>query len=200
MLAVKRGKRPAGRVRPPAAGLAWPRTYRCCAGVSGLDELGGVLALADLHLARLGPLGDRDGYLEDAVTVAGLDAIGVQGVGQAQAPGDGAHGALADEEPVGALVLLLALRADRQDPAVHGDLDRLGVDAGDVEAEQHVILAPHAVDRHAGPGPRQLPRERVKSCQVHLCLTLQKSSMRVPPGWARPLATGNLQLKLYIPC
>src|ERR1700677_5196404 len=102
-----RGNGPTGRLPPPAAGLAWPARVcllgsfvpaRLCG--SGLaDEVRGLLTLADLHLARLGLLGDGDRYLKDAIAVAGLDAIGVQRVGQAHPTGDCTHYALPDDGP-----------------------------------------------------------------------------------------------------
>src|SRR5580693_2349810 len=116
---------------------------RSCVQLARLARSGGELRLvvrladlnlADLDLARLRLLQDRDPDLEDAVGVAGLDRLGVQALRQPHPAGERAHGALAHEELVVLGPLLLPLPADGQDPAVHGDLDLLGVDAGYVKS------------------------------------------------------------------
>src|SRR5690349_15110358 len=169
----------------------------------------GDLDLADLDLARLSLLSDRDPDLEDAVGVAGLDRVGVQGLGQPQTTGERAHRALTHEELVVLGPLFLALSADRQDPAVHGDLELLGVDTGHVKLQRDVALVPHDIQRRgrsraervAGQ-PLEVPGERVKPGVVHLCLT---SEMEICGGSGRftpvshPPVASNLQLKLYIP-
>src|ERR1700677_4316927 len=148
------------------------------------DQFGLRVRLADLNLARLRLLQDRNPDLQDAVAVVGLDGLGVQVLRQAHAARDGARPALPhDELLAGVLAPLVGPRdADRQDTAVHGDLDRVGVDAGNVEPQLDVALAAYRVHRHAGGraerGPGQpveltlkIPGKRVKSCQIHPCLT-----------------------------
>src|SRR5579859_7256309 len=166
-----------GRRDASAPAGRWFR-YRAADLGSG-SELLALVALADLHLARLGLLQNRDPDLEDAIVVGGLDGVGVQVLGQGQAAREGTERALADEELVALGVLFGPLDADRQDTAVHGDLDRLRVDAGYVEPQQHVAVAADAVQRHdSGPADSGRaerapgsPGERVISSQVHPCLT-----------------------------
>src|SRR5580658_1851945 len=174
---------------------------------SGLaDQFGLRVRLADLHLARLRLLQDRNPDLQDAVAVVGLDSLGVQVLRQAHAARDGARPALPhDELLVLALVLALVLvlvplvgprDAYRQDTAVHGDRDRVGVNAGYVEPQLDLALAAYRVHRHAdgraerGPGQPvevalKIPGKRVKSCQIHPCLTSEGFSggvRRRPPA------------------
>src|SRR5580658_7124694 len=74
---------------------------------------GGELLLAvrraDLHLARLGLLENRDPDLENAVVVGGLDRIRVQVLRQTQATGKSAHRPLPHEDLVGPRAVLLPL-------------------------------------------------------------------------------------------
>src|SRR4051794_41461698 len=75
------------------------------------DRLAGV----DLDLARLGLLQHRDADRQDTVVVRGVDAGGVQVLGEVDAAGGAAHRALAYEELLVLGVLLLAAGADGQE-------------------------------------------------------------------------------------
>jgi hypothetical protein len=72
-----------------------------------------LVALADLHLARLGLLQNRDPDLEDTIVVGGLDGVGVQVLGQGQAAREGTERALADEELVALGALFRVTLTDR---------------------------------------------------------------------------------------
>src|SRR5690348_17227460 len=146
----------------------------------------GDLDLANLDLARLRLLGDRDPDLEDAVGVAGLDRVGVQGLRQPQPPGERAHRALAHEELVVLGPLFLPLPADRQDPAVHGDLELAGVDAGHVKLQRDVALAPHDIQRRGRRRAERVAREPVE-------LTLEVPGERVKPGVVHPCLTSEME-------
>jgi hypothetical protein len=101
---------------------------------------------------------------------------------QVDAPGEGAHRAFADEQPLVLADLLLARGADAEDAAVDGHLDGGGVHAWKVEAQDHVVVAAQPVHRHDGRGgveglagqlaelALELLKERVDGREKHLCI------------------------------
>src|SRR6202042_2113795 len=109
---------------------------------SGGDGLG---VGTDLDLARLGLLRNRDVHGKHAVGVVGLDLVGVNRVRQADTTGVGTHHPLADERLLALGVLLVAGCANGQHAAVNSDVDALPVDAGQVEPELNLVLAPDRV-------------------------------------------------------
>src|SRR5687767_4954449 len=63
----------------------------------GIDGHGGGGPARHLDLARLGALGDGQLDLQDAVVVAGVDAVGVEAVTEEQLAAEGAVRPLADQ-------------------------------------------------------------------------------------------------------
>src|SRR5258708_38442428 len=96
--------------RPPVTGLLG-------------RELPGARGGADLDLARLGLLADRDAQLEHAVGVAGPDRVRVQGVREPDAPSEAAEQPLAYDPGLGLGALLLAGRAHAEHPPVAGHVN-----------------------------------------------------------------------------
>src|SRR5690606_23484360 len=154
-------------VRPPVPRLV----------ASGLERL--ETTAQNLDLARLRALQDGNPYGQHAVRVGRLDLVAVEVLRQVDAAGEGAHRALGHEAPLAVEVLLLTAGADAEDAPVDGDVDGVGVDAGQVDPERHVLVAAHAVHRHDGATvegltgepvelPLELLDERVDGRQEHV--------------------------------
>src|SRR5215469_8861600 len=168
---------------------------------------GQLLAGANLDLAGLGLLANRDADLENTVVVARLDAVCVEVLREPDATGEAAEQPLPDDRGLALGLGLLARGAHGEHAAVDGDVNLLRVKAGDVEPEHQLAVAPDGVHRQSRGGGRaeagaertpddavEVPRDRVESSQVHRCL-LGGSCHR----WRlRPLSVRNLQLKLYV--
>src|SRR6516164_4196132 len=111
---------------------------------SGSDLL---LALGvDLDLAGLSGRQQRQADGQHAVVEVDLVAKG-------ETPGEGAGDPLAGNQLLVLTSHLGTLRAHREHAAVHRDVDGLSVHAGQVEAEQDLVLAPDRVHRHGRPHP-----------------------------------------------
>src|ERR1700677_2953496 len=165
-----------------AALPGWPyRPPRGLVGRLGLAELLGLAGGAGRDLARLGLLADRDADLEHAVAVAGLDRVGVEVVGQPDAPGEAADPPLADDRALTLGLGLLAGGAHGEHALVDGHVDLLRVHAGDVEPQHELAVAADAVHRQgrgvagadaagaerAAHDPVEVTGERVECRQVH---------------------------------
>src|SRR5690606_2695086 len=132
----RRYRRPAGAGPRPAAAV--PRD--ALGPRSAADLL--ASAAADLDAARLGLFGPRDAQGQDAGVVRRVDALGVQGVAEEELAGERAGGTLCHE---GLRVLGgrgAALGPHVQDIALDVQLDRLGVDAGEVEVDEELVTRP----------------------------------------------------------
>src|SRR5215467_12977228 len=139
---TSKGRGPGAHDAPGPHGDALP---------SGSDLL---LALGvDLDLAGLSGRQQRQADGQHAVGEVGLDLVEVDLVAKGETPGEGAGHPLAGNQLLVLTGLLGALRAHREHAAVHRDVDGLGVHAGQVEAEQDLVLAPDHVHRHGRPHP-----------------------------------------------
>src|SRR5690606_7580639 len=180
--AARAGRRPRRTAGPPPA--------RCR---SALDRLAPAQAVLDRDPAgpRLLQHGDADGQY--AIVVGGLDTVGVEVVGETDPAGEGAHPPLTDERALAVADLLLAVRGDRQDVAVDGHLDRVGVDAGQVEPQDDVLGAPDAVHRH---GRAVAVEARLAEHPVYLSLELlherieRRQQHDASPPYAHPGPSG----------
>src|SRR3712207_6230767 len=83
-----------------------------------------------------------------AVLVGGLQLVGVEGVAEEQLPAEGAHRPFGDHGLDALLLLALPLRLDGQHVALHGQVDRLGVDAGEVEVDVEPVAVAFRIDVH----------------------------------------------------
>jgi hypothetical protein len=102
-------------------------------------------------------LAHRDTDLEDAPLVAGGDVLGVHPGGQPDQPGERA---VTELRAIRSAILLAALGADCQGPALDGDLDvLLRVQAGKLGPD-HVAVVPGAFLDPETPGRRELRRAR----------------------------------------
>ena len=112
-----------------------------------------VLA-ADLDLARLGLLGDRDLQGQHAGVVAGLDVFGVQVVSEDQLPAEHPPRTFGcDELRVGCPWRALGLHRDHV--AFHVDVDRVRADPRQVELDVEGVALTPGVHRHGrGAGHR----------------------------------------------
>src|SRR6516162_11565406 len=137
---TSKGRGPGAKDAPGPQGDALP---------SGSDLL---LALrVDLDLAGLGCLQQRQADGQHAVGEVGLDLVEVDLVAKGETAGEGAGNPLAGDQLLVLTSHLGTLRAHREHAAVHRDVDGLGVDAGQVEAELDLVLAPDHVHRHSRP-------------------------------------------------
>ena len=97
-------------------GESWPVVR------SGVDLLRRAAA-ADFDLAWFGPLGDGDPHGEHPGLVAGLDAVGVEGVTEEQLARKHALGSLLDLDLDVFADAVGALGVDGQDVALHVEVD-----------------------------------------------------------------------------
>src|SRR4051812_28052672 len=111
--------------------------------LGGLAALDGRLAAADLdgHAARLALLGLGGAYLEHALVKGGGDAVGVDAFGQGERAAELAERALQAVEALAlVLVLGLALAGDGEDAVLELDAHVLLGQAGEVGAQDEVIV------------------------------------------------------------
>src|SRR5215472_4313537 len=97
-----------------------------------------------------GPQGDALQSGSDLLLALGVD---VDLVAKGETAGEGAGNPLAGDQLLVLTSHLGTLRAHREHAAVHRNVDGLGVYAGQVEAEQDLVLAPDNVHRHGRPHP-----------------------------------------------
>src|SRR4051812_44899859 len=156
---------------------AGPRAMGALRGRLGPRDGGGLVADLDGDAPRLALLGLGDAYLEHALVEGGCDPVGVDAVRQRQRAAELAEGAL---HPVEALLLLLVLglplAGDGQDVVLELDRDVLLREAGQVGAQDEVLVGldevhgrhPAADAAAVGAGRRGI-EERVEQ-PVHLTL------------------------------
>src|SRR5580692_11718681 len=108
----------------------------------------------DLDLARLGRLGHRDPHGQHAVLISGLDRGGVDRVTEPDPARERAGRPLADVWLLALGQLLVPRGADGENTAVHGDVEAVGVDARQVEAQHQAALGAGGVHRHTRRGAR----------------------------------------------
>src|SRR5689334_23297352 len=153
---------------------------------SGSDLL---LALGvDLDLAGLSGRQQRQADGQHAIGEVGLDLVEVDLVAKGEAPGEGAGNPFAGNQLLVLTSLLGTLRAHREHAAVHRDVDGLGVDAGQVEAEQDLVLAPDNVHRHGRPHPGG-PVGRAEGAPG-AAVELHEGVERCKQHWVSPPVTG----------
>jgi integrase/recombinase XerD len=103
----------------------------------------------DFDAPGLGAVGDGDGDREDTVLIGGVDLVGVEAVAEEQLAREGALSAFAGDDLVAFDGLPVPFRADRHRVALDGDVDRGGVDAGQVEVDDEAVAVPVGVHRNA---------------------------------------------------
>ena len=79
----------------------------------------------------------------------GVDVVRVEGLTQEQLAGEGAPRALRHDDLVSLAHGAAALRLQGEHVLLHRELDRLGIDAGDVELDDEAVSTPVGVDWHA---------------------------------------------------
>lgn len=143
-------ERRSGAGAPPAPGMGgWSRRAgRALQNLRLLAQGRGVLAPRDLDASRLGGLGDRDGQRQHTVLPGRRDVLDVEAVAEGQAAFEGAVHAFAAQPLDVGVGPGRTLGADGQDVVVDVDLDRAGVDAGEVAVQDEVVTGAVEVHRH----------------------------------------------------
>jgi hypothetical protein len=103
---------------------------------------------ADRNLARLGLLGERDAQRQHTVAVVGLDAVDREAVAEDELPAEHTRGALRHHVGRALRVVAAPLGPHGQRVVFRRHVERLGVDAGKVEAHDEPVTHPQAVHRH----------------------------------------------------
>jgi hypothetical protein len=121
---------------------------------------GGLAVQLDLDLLGRGELGRRHTDLEHAVGVLGVDLARVHPVGDGEGPLEAPVRELPLEiVALHALMVGLAGSADGQGPVCHGDVDILGIDAGQGDTDAEGAVLAMALYRRP-PGRRAIARVR----------------------------------------
>src|SRR5712664_435477 len=164
------------RARPPEG-----RSDRAGGTAPGRSS-GRLLAPVALDLdrdpARGMARGQRYGDLEHAVLVARGDLLGIDPVGEGQAP---LEAAVADLAEAAALLLPLrpALAGDGEGRALQGDLDVGRVDTGEVTAQDELLVLGARLDRRP-PGAAGLEEG------VEITIQIEEAAEERPRHVARP--------------
>src|SRR4051812_14690205 len=144
---------------------SWRAPRRRSARGAGLDLACVPVSGGDLHLARLGLLGDRDDDGQHAVLVTGLHTLGVEALAEKQLPAEVALRSLRRHHLLVLARLPLALGAHREHVLLDRQVDRRRIDAGKIEVDDELIALAVRVHRHRGrtrPRPEDLLRQPVE--------------------------------------
>src|SRR5690606_6496303 len=170
---------PAAPVSPagPTGAGADPGQQDGVGSAARLDGRGSLLArdlaragaVLDGDLARLRAVRDRDAQRQHAVVVGRVDRVHVDVTTQGELTREATGRALLGQ-PAGTLRRAdRALGRDRQGAAVHVEVDRARVDAGQVDVDDVVVVHPVQVHRHpAGGASDAVTGEQPGRQPVHL--------------------------------
>ena len=137
-----------------APGRPIGRPARSPSGRSGLlrrpvDRLRAAVLRSDLDPAWLRALGDRDRQRQDALLVRGLDPAAVERVAEQELAAERPLRPLLDDDLIALLGREPPLGGDREHVLVAGEVDRVGVHAGQVEVHEEPVVTPVRVHREA---------------------------------------------------